>query len=77
MRIANRTRRSDSGQRKVIERMARVASNNAKKNALNHGRSVTIQQGEEIVKVHPDGSCDFIRKIAKSSVIPEKRLYRL
>lgn len=77
MRIANRTRRNEVRQRKVIERVARVASNNANKNALNQGRSVTIQQGEEIVKVHPDGSYDIIRKLEKSYVTPEKRLYHL
>jgi hypothetical protein len=77
MRIANRTRKSDVLQRKTIERVARVASNNAVKNALNNGRSITIQQGEAIVKVHPDGSYDVIRKLEKSSVIPEKRRYLL
>lgn len=77
MRIANRTRKSDVQQRKIIERVAKVASNNASKNALNNGRSITIQQGEAIVKVHPDGSYDVIRKLENSSVIPEKRRYHL
>jgi hypothetical protein len=77
MRIANRTRKSEDQQRNIIERVARVASNNASKNALNCGRSITIQQGEAIVKVHPDGSYDVIRKLEKSSVIPEKRKYHL
>jgi hypothetical protein len=77
MRIANRTRKSDVRQRKIIERIARVASNNASKNALSNGRSITIQQGEAIVKVHPDGSYDVVRKLEKSSVIPEKRRYQL
>lgn len=77
MRIANRTIRSDARQRRFIKRVARVASTNAKQNALTQGRSVTIQKGESIVKVHPDGSYDFIRKIEKSSIIPEKRLYYL
>jgi hypothetical protein len=77
MRIANRTRKSEAQQRNIIERVARVASNNASKNALNSGRSITIQQGEAIVKVHPDGSYDVIRKLEKSSVIPEKRKYHL
>lgn len=77
MRIANRTRKSDARQRNIIERVARVASNNASKNALNNGRSITVQQGEEIVKVHPDGSYDVVRKLEKSSVIPEKRIYHL
>jgi hypothetical protein len=77
MRIANRTWKSDIQQRNIIKRVARVASNNASKNALNNGRSITIQQGEAIVKVHPDGSYDVIRKLEKSSVIPEKRKYHL
>lgn len=64
-------------QRNFLARVAREASNNARENALSQGRSVTIQQGESIVKLHPDGKTDIIQKIKKSSVIPEKRRYCL
>lgn len=77
MRIVDRARRGENKQRKMIERVARTASNDANKNALSNGRSVTIQQGETIIKVHPDGSHDVIRKLENSRVIPEKRRYHL
>jgi hypothetical protein len=77
MPLTNKTQKREACQRRFIARVAREASSNARENALSHGRSVTIQQGEAIVKVHPDGRTDIIRKIEKSSVIPEKRLYHL
>lgn len=61
----------------TIKRVAIMASRNANKNAFCQGRPVIIQQGEDIVKMHPDGRTDVIRKIEKSSVIPEKRRYYL
>ncbi|MEL7663793.1 MAG: hypothetical protein AAGU10_06650 [Methanosarcina mazei] len=75
--VINKRQRSEIKQHKVIERIARTASSNARKNAFSHGRSVTVQQGESIVEMHPDGRTDIIRKIEKSSVIPEKRRYYL
>ncbi|WP_048127219.1 hypothetical protein [Methanosarcina lacustris] len=77
MPLTNKTQKHEVRQSRFIARVAKEASSNARKNALSHGRSVTIQQGEDIVKVHPDGRMDLIRKIEKSSVIPEKRLYHL
>jgi hypothetical protein len=62
---------------RFISRVARDASGNAIINALSHGRSVTILQGNSIVEVHPDGRTDIIKKLKKSSVIPEKRVYHL
>lgn len=62
---------------KFISRVAKEASINAIKDALSHGRSITTLQGDSIVKVHPDGRTDIIKKLEKSSVIPEKRIYHL
>lgn len=70
-------KKREARQGKFIARVARVASSNARRNALSHGRSVTIQQDDTIIRVHPDGKTDIIRKIEKSSVIPEKRRYYL
>lgn len=77
MPIINKRQRNEIRQCKAIARIARTASSNARKNAFSHGRSVTIQQGEAIVKMHPDGKTEIIRKIENSSVIPEKRRYYL
>jgi hypothetical protein len=59
---------------KYIERVATDASGNAIANALNHGRSITILQGNSIVEVHPDGRTETIKKLEKTSVIPKKSL---
>ncbi|HJH28583.1 MAG TPA: hypothetical protein C5S51_02655 [Methanosarcinaceae archaeon] len=76
MQLANNKTQNDS-RTESIEKIAKEASHNAVKNAFNHGRSVTIQQGEHIVKKYPDGSIEIIRKVQNSSVIPEKRQYHL
>ena len=76
MQLANKINLEEP-QTKFIERIAKEASHNAVKNAFSHGRSVTIQQGEHIVKKYPDGSIEIIRKVQNSSVIPEKRQYHL
>lgn len=75
--LINKRQKNEIKQHKVIARIARTASSNAKKNAFSQGRSVTVQQDESIVKMHPDGRTDIIRKIEKSSVVPEKRRYYL
>lgn len=77
MQFANKKQRYEIKQRRFIERVAKEASCDARKNALDNGRSITILQGENIVKVHPDGRTFKIRKIEKSSVIPDKRRYHL
>jgi hypothetical protein len=77
MSLVYRVQKHEARQSKFIKRIAIEASHNARRNALSHGRSITIQQGEAIVKVHPDGSTEVIRKIENSSVIPEKRRYCL
>jgi hypothetical protein len=69
--------RKEVKERSVLTKVAREASRNARKDALNNGRSITTLQGDSVVKVHPDGRTDIIRKIEKSSVIPEKRKYQL
>lgn len=60
-----------------IARVAKDASGNAVTNALSHGRSVTILEGDSIIELHPDGRTDIIKKLEKSSVIPKKRVYHL
>ena len=62
---------------KNIERIARDASNNAIMNAFNCGISITRMQGDDIVKVYPDGTTEFIKRLENSSVKPEKRRYRI
>ncbi|MDK2947753.1 MAG: hypothetical protein PWQ63_913 [Methanolobus sp.] len=61
----------------LIKKMARDASNNAIMNAFNHGLPVTRMQGDDIVKVYPDGTTEFIQRLENSSVKPEKRRYRI
>lgn len=77
MPLVDRTQNQDAHLSEFIAKVASDASGNAIEKALSHGRSVTIQKGETIVKVHPDGRTDTIRKIEKSSVVPEKRIYHL
>jgi histone H3/H4 len=62
---------------KNIERIARDASNNAIMNAFNCGISITRMQGDDIVRIYPDGSIEFIERLENSTVMPEKRLYRI
>lgn len=60
-----------------LAELAVKASTNARQNALSRGIPVTVQRGENIVKIHPNGTTEVIRKIEKYSVIPEKRIYKL
>jgi hypothetical protein len=34
-------------------------------------------QGDDIVRIYPDGSIEFIERLENSTVMPEKRLYRI
>jgi hypothetical protein len=77
MRSPNSRRNREAQQRRIIARIAKNASNNAIKSAFKCGIPVTIQQGDNIVKLYPDGSTEFIKKVEYSSVTPEKRRYRL
>ncbi len=76
MQLAD-NRTLEDPQTESIEKIAKEASHNAVKNAFNHGRSVTIQQGGYIVKKYPNGHIEVIRKVENSSVTPEKRRYQL
>jgi hypothetical protein len=60
-----------------IEKVAFDASGNAVMDALNHGRSVTIQRGNSIIEVHPDGRTCIVKKLENSYIIPKKRIYHL
>jgi hypothetical protein len=57
--------------------VAREASRDAVNDALNHGRSVTVLQGEDIIRLHPDGSTTFLKKLKKRPMINEDRVYYL
>jgi len=77
MRLANNIRKREKRETKSIARIAKKASNNAIRNAFSHGRSVTIQQGKDIVKLYPNGHTEVILTIENSSIMPEKRRYQL
>jgi hypothetical protein len=61
----------------LIKKMARDASTNAIMNAFNRGLPVTRMQGNDIVKVYPDGTTEFIKRLENSSIKPEKRRYHI
>ncbi|MDY0387337.1 MAG: hypothetical protein RBT65_09475 [Methanolobus sp.] len=71
------SKRSHEIRTKTIEEVARDASKNAKINAFNCGIPVTRMRGNDIVKLYPDGSTEFIKKLENSSVTPEKRQYHI
>lgn len=77
MRSPNSRRNREAQQRRIIARIAEDASGNAIESAFRCGIPVTIQQGDDIVKLHPNGVTEFIKKVELSSVTPEKRRYRL
>lgn len=60
----------------LIKKISRDASDNAIMNAFNRGLPVTRMQGDDIVKVYPDGTTEFIKRLENSSIKPEKRRYR-
>ncbi|KXS44150.1 hypothetical protein HWN40_04010 [Methanolobus zinderi] len=70
-------KRSRGTRTRTIEKVARDASDNAIMNAFNCGLPVTRIRGNDIVKVYPDGSTEFIKRLENSSVTPEKRRYRI
>lgn len=61
----------------LIKKIARDASNNAIMNSFNRGLPVARMQGNDIVKVYPDGTTEFIKRLENSSIKPEKRRYRI
>ncbi|WP_407281874.1 hypothetical protein V7O61_10310 [Methanolobus sp. WCC1] len=61
----------------LIKKIARDASNNAIMNSFNCGLPVARMQGNDIVKVYPDGTTEFIKRLENSSIKPEKRRYRI
>ena len=75
MRISRK--KSPEIRTKTIQKVARDASRNAKQNALNSGIPVTRMNGNDIVKVYPDGSTELIKTLENSSVTPEKRRYHI
>jgi hypothetical protein len=77
MRLPNSRRNREAQQRRIIARIARDASGNAITSAFKCGIPVTRQQGENIVRIYPDGSTEFIKKIENRSVTPDKRRYHL
>jgi len=77
VRLANNIRKCEKRETKDIARIAKKASSNAIRNAFSHGRSVTVQQGKEIVKLYPNGHTEVIMTIENISVMPEKRRYQL
>jgi hypothetical protein len=77
MRLANNIRKREKQETKSIARIAKKASDNAIRNAFSHGRSVTVQQGKDIIRLYPNGHTEVILTIGNSSVMPEKRRYQL
>jgi citrate lyase synthetase len=61
----------------LIKKISRDASDNAIMNAFNRGLPVTRMQGDDIVKVYPDGTTEFIKRLENSSIKPEKRRYHI
>lgn len=77
MRFSSSRRRYKESTTMSLAKLAAKASTNARRNALNRGIPVTVQRGENIVKIYPNGNTEVIRKIEKYLVFPEKRIYKL
>lgn len=75
IRLSSNRRKRATLQTDKIARVAKAASSSAMQNAFSHGISVTRQQGENIVMLHPDGSTEFIKEIKNSSVTLNKKRY--
>jgi hypothetical protein len=76
MRKTN-TRRTKESTTMSLARLAVKASTNARQSALSRGIPVTVQHGDNIVKIYPNGTTEVIRKIEKHLVNPEKRIYKI
>jgi hypothetical protein len=68
---------SDDRQSRHIEEMARKATTRAANDALKNGRAITIQQGNAIVRKHPDGRIEVIKTLENAFVVPKKRMYKI
>ncbi|KXS41518.1 MAG: hypothetical protein AWU58_1698 [Methanohalophilus sp. T328-1] len=64
-------------QSKRLEEMARKATTRAAKDALENGRSITFQQGNAIVRKHPDGRIEVLKTLENAFVTPKKRVYKI
>jgi hypothetical protein len=64
-------------QSKRIEKMARKATSRAAKEALENGRSITFQKGNNIIRKHPDGKTELIKTLENAYFTPKKRVYKM